>query len=128
MNHYISICTSRGAKSDKARRVDLFKAFNLLTIPKNSSPTKDNSVLIFNGNQDSESIYHRRENELTNFSTVFLDCDNPNKDKDIIEKFQEEYKAFDYYLYETFSSTVDCPKFRVIIPLDDVLTSPKNAP
>ena len=127
MNHYISICTSRGAKADKARMVDLDKVFNLLTLPKNASPTKDNSVLIFNGYNESQLEYHRRENELTNFSTVFLDVDNPNKDKDIISKFQKEYKEYDYYLYETFSSTPDCPKFRVIIPLSEILPWTKSA-
>ena len=39
-------------------------------------------------------------------------------DKDLMKKFEEEYKQYDYIIWESASSTKEWPKFRVIFLLD----------
>lgn len=59
---------------------------------------------------------------MDRFSTIMIDCDNPEADIDIMEKFKARMSNWDYMLYETASSTPERPKFRAIIPMDDVLS------
>lgn len=116
MKHYISICEHNTAKT--AFRVDLFEWSILASLPENASPTKDGSTLVFGGYSDMAEQYPRREDNLTSTSCVFIDCDNPNSDPHIIEKWRDRMKDYDWMIYETASSTKERPKFRAIVPLD----------
>ena len=127
MNHFISICSSRGAYAPHSKKVVFEKIFPLLCSPKIASEKKENSILIFNGYSSMLSTYARRESEVDRFSTIFLDVDNEEKNPNIIDDFKKEFQQFDFYLYETFSSTKEHPKFRAIILLDEELTWSKSA-
>ena len=119
MKHYISICSDRLA--NEAKKIDLFDWSVLATLPEYAKPTKEESMLVFNGYNSDLDEYPRKESELDKFSSIFIDCDNEASDPDIIEKFKNVMQNFDYMIYETASSTKERPKFRAIIPLDGEL-------
>jgi len=119
MKHYISICSDKFAKD--AKKIDLFDWSVLVTLPKYAQANKEDSMLVFNGYSDcsgEDEFYPRLESCLTSASSVFIDCDNPNSDPYIIDKWREEMKDYDWMIYETASSTKEHPKFRAIVPLD----------
>lgn len=125
MKHYISICSDRFAT--EAKKVDLFEWTILASRPDYAQKTKDESMLVFNGYNETLSEYPRKESELNRFSSIFIDCDNENSDPTIIEQFKNVMQNFDYLIYETASSTNERPKFRAIIPLDGELEWNKYA-
>lgn len=117
MKHYISICSDRFAST--AKKIDLFEWSVLAAQPNYAKDKKEDSMLVFNGySNDEETSYPRQERHLTNASSFFIDCDNPNSDPNIIDKWRKRMKDYDWMIYETASSTKDCPKFRAIVPLD----------
>ena len=118
MKHYISVCAERGINCPVAGKVELEEAMNLLSTEKLAVDDKENSILLFNGYKNTDERYARLERELDRFSTIFLDIDNNQKDPKLLDEFKDVMKNYDYWLYETFSSTPDRPKFRVIIPID----------
>lgn len=120
MKHYISICA--GNKAETARRIDLFEWSVLASLPEYAAEKKDDSMLVFSGYSPDLDEYPRLEKHLTRFSSMFIDCDNPEGDKDIIERFKERMSNWDYMIYQTASSTPELPKFRALIPLDGELT------
>ena len=117
--HYISICSSNFDK--RAKKIDLLEAIDCLCLPEYASINKDDSLLIFQGYSSEKDEYAREYAELDEFSSIFIDCDNDGEDPDIIEKWKEDMKDWDYLLYETHSSTKDRPKFRAIVPMDGIL-------
>lgn len=117
MKHYISICGSKGDK--EAQKIDLFEWSVLVTQPQYAAKEKDDSMLVFNGYSDLYDKYPRPEVNLTSASSVFIDCDNPNADPDIMEKWRNLMKDYDWMIYETASSTKERPKFRAIVPLEN---------
>ena len=125
--HYISVCASRGNHCAVAGKVELGEAMKFLSLPEMAGERKEDCVLIFNGYSDTEGHYSRLENELTKFSTIFIDADNPGSDPNLVNEFKEAMKDYDYWLYETYSSTPERPKFRAIIPMDEVLDWEHNA-
>lgn len=117
--HYISICGDKFAKD--AKKIDLFEWSVLVTLPQYAQANKEDSMLVFNGYSDCSEeggLYPRRESCLTSASSVFIDCDNPNSDPHIIDKWREAMKDYEWMIYETASSTKERPKFRAIVPLD----------
>lgn len=127
MKHYISVCAERGNRCSVAGKVELEEAMKFLSTEELAGEDKSNSVLIFNGYKDEAGTYQRHERELDRFSTIFIDVDNPQKNPRLLDEFKEVMANYDYWLYETFSSTPERPKFRVIIPMDEELTWDKNA-
>ena len=127
MEHFISISTKRGIYAPKAKKVVFEKIFPLLCEEKIASEEKQNSILIFNGYSSVLGSYRRLESEINRFSTIFLDVDNTQMNQNIIQEFKQEYRDFEFFLYETFSSTKEHPKFRAIILLDDELNWNKSA-
>ena len=125
MKHYISICADKEAT--EAKKIDLFEWSVLATQSKYAASDKLDSMLVFNGYNSQLDEYPRRESELDNFSSIFIDCDNPTSDANIIEKFKTVMQNYDYMIYETASSTRERPKFRAIIPLDGELVWDKYA-
>lgn len=127
MKHYISVCAERGSSAKTAGRVELDEAMSLLSTDKLAVSDKESSILMFNGYKNTDERYARLERELDRFSTIFLDVDNKQKDPKLLDEFKDVMKNYDYWLYETFSSTPERPKFRVIIPIDEELNWNKNA-
>lgn len=89
---------------------------------------KENCVLMTMGYKDvgadpAPTSYPRREDSFTHQSVIMIDCDNnkgaPNAD--IIKEFQEEFKDYEYVLWETSSSTQTKPKFRAVFPLSEAI-------
>ena len=118
--HYISICACN--KATDARKIDLFQWITLSALPKFAADNKNDSMMIYAGYNETKDVYPRLESSVDRFSTILIDCDNPSSDPHIIEKFKERMSEWDYMLYETASSTPERPKFRAIVPMDDVLT------
>lgn len=116
MKHYISICSDKFAK--EAKKIDLFEWSVLATLPEYARERKEDSLLVFNGYSSLDDEYPRQESALNSTSSVFIDCDNPNADPHIIDKWRERMKDYDWMIYETASSTKEHPKFRAIVPLD----------
>ena len=59
-------------------------------------------------------------------NVLFIDCDNENSDRGILEKFHSDMKEYTYLTWETFSSTEERPKFRALIPLDKTIQYTKD--
>lgn len=125
MKHYISICADKEAT--EAKKIDLFEWSVLATLPEFAQKDKLDSMLVFNGYNDELPEYPRKESMLNKFSSIFIDCDNPLCDRDIIAKWKEKMDGYDYMIYETASSKPERPKFRAIIPLDGELEWNKEA-
>lgn len=99
-------------------KVTLEEAMSVVSQRDNLSNAKEDSMIFVNGYQSTSDKYPRKEAYLDRIGSIFIDCDNSRNDKDIITKFKEQYKDYEYYIYETFSSSMEKPKFRAIIPLD----------
>lgn len=127
MKHYISICCDLNSKEFK--RVELVEAFSWLCRPENTKERKEENFLIHPAYCSTMDTYPRIESVLDWFSVVVLDCDNDksNPDTKIIAGFKESMDGYDYLIYETASSTPECPKFRAIVPLDGELQWSKYA-
>lgn len=119
MKHYISICPYKFAT--EAKKIDLFDWSTLATLPQYARARKEDSMLVFNGYSDvagDDESYPRLESCLTVASSVFIDCDNPESDPHILDKWRASMKDYDWMIYETASSTAERPKFRAIVPLE----------
>lgn len=129
MKHYISICCERGTKCDKAVKVELCEALSALTKAENTREAKHDNFLLFPAYSSTATEYPRLEASVDRFSVIVLDCDNDKNhpDANIIDRWKEQMEGYDYLLYETASSTPECPKFRIILPLDEELEWSKNA-
>lgn len=119
MKNYISICSDIYAK--EAYRIDFGEWIELTRSPKYAQLKKEDSLLVFNGYNADQPKYPRLESALTTISTIFIDCDNPNADPQIIDKWRERMGGFEWMIYETASSTKEHPKFRAIVPLSQEL-------
>lgn len=90
----------------------------------NAPVEKEDCWLMSNGYKDTTGLYTREEWNFQWIDTVLIDCDN-GSDKDpstwdigILDKFKDEFDKYAYFLWETFSSKPERPKFRAIILLD----------
>lgn len=131
MTHYISVCEDSGTKAETAIRVPLYEAVEYF--PALARLNKTDNTLLFGGYFNLPNSYSRLEGQdYMKMNVVLIDCDNGenNKpytwDKDIIQKFKDDMKNYQYVLWETFSSTPERPKFRALIPLDATLDYTKD--
>lgn len=115
MNHYISICSDIHAT--EAYKIDLDEWIEHSRSTQYAQRRKEDSLLVFNGYNADQPKYPRLESALTKTSTAFIDCDNPNHDPNILDKWRERMKGYKWLTYETASSTKERPKFRAIVPL-----------
>ena len=127
MTHYISICKEQGTTCNFAVKAPLSECLAYLVRPENSRANKTDNYLLFPAYSHDKDEYPRWESQVDRFSVIVLDCDNDQNDPNIIDKFKEQMKLYNYLIYETYSSTKECPKFRAIIPLDDELVWSKSA-
>ena len=122
MEHNISICLESGKCATTMMTMPLVPALKeaLLKSPEN----KHDCWLLSNGYSGRGGKHTRAEHNFEWIDTILLDVDNGKNedpstwDRDLLEKFKKEHEAYDYFLWQTASSTIDRPKFRVIILLD----------
>lgn len=87
--------------------------------------SKNDCWLMSNGYKDTNGFYTREEWNFQWIDTILIDCDNGNDedpstwDAGILDKFKDEFDKYAYFLWETFSSKPERPKFRAIILLDN---------
>lgn len=112
------MCDKNGTRCKDASRIPLEQAIGLFGTSGYTSNEKEWNRLIFNGYNNELQNYERKEENITHIDTIFLDVDNPQCDKDILNKFHEEMEKYWHLTYETYSSTNDRPKFRAILLLD----------
>ena len=126
-NRWVSIADQRGKFATQAVRVQLFDILQHI-VHKNANvlgASKDDSYLLFGGFMRETNQYPRKELEGMVTQTVWIDVDNPQGDKKLLEKFQELYKNLTYIIYHSASSTADRPRFRAIFPLDRAISHNK---
>lgn len=80
--HYISICACN--KATEAQKIDLFQWSVLSTFPQYAAESKNDSMMIYAGYNETKDIYPRLESSVDRFSTIMIDCDNPTSDPHII--------------------------------------------
>ena len=131
MTHYISVSEDAGTMGKTALRVPLYDAVE--HFPDIARLNKLDNTLLFGGYFDVPDSYSRLEGqEYMKMNVVFIDCDNGKDgqpltwDKDIIKKFKADMEKYQYVIWETYSSTIERPKFRALIPLDATLNYTKD--
>ena len=122
MEHFVSINLEAGISSTAMKKAPLGDVLKeaLLKAPE----AKEDCWLMSNGYKDTKGLYTREEWNFQWIDTILIDCDN-GKDDDpstwdtgILDKFKDEFSAYAYFLWETFSSMPEHPKFRAILLLD----------
>lgn len=130
MTHYVSVNITQGNDGDAEMvKMPLAKVIrdSMLLAPED----KHDCWLMSHGYSAFSTEYHRCEDNFNRLDTILLDFDNEQDithddgttekvvfDKDLMTKFEEEYKQYDYIIWESASSTKEWPKFRVIFLLD----------
>ncbi len=116
MEHYISIDVEQGDKAINMIKAPLTDALKEAYLK--APDDKHDCWLFSNGYSDTTTKYTRAEHNFEWLDTILLDVDNKQSDPLLLEKFKEEFSQYDFILWESASSTVECPKFRVIMFLD----------
>ena len=116
MEHYVSLTIESGQFSNTMVKAPLGQVLREATYkaPQN----KEDCWLISNGYNDRGGKYARAEHNFEWIDTILLDVDNPQGDPSLLDKFKREHAQYNYVLWETASSSVERPKFRVILLLD----------
>lgn len=100
---------------DAKEVVDYFKEMGIQQIKG-----KENIPLaLFGKLYDGKTSRKQADLESTNF--VVLDIDQTSSEE--ITAALEKLSTFYYVAHETFSSTVELPRWRIIVPIDEVVTS-----
>lgn len=120
--HFISICLDPGREPKFSARVGLEEAFvHLWSDIGNLYEAKGDGHLIAMGYNSKWEKYPRLESSFDSISTMFIDCDNAQEDPQLLEKFKDRMKNYEFWTWETPSSTPTRPKFRAIVPLDKAI-------
>lgn len=130
MNYYVSVNITQGNDGD-AEMVKMPLAQALRESMMKAPEDKHDCWLMSHGYSSFSNEYHRCEDNFNRIDTILLDFDNEQEitrddgttekvvfDKDLMRKFEEEYKQYDFIIWESASSTKEWPKFRVIFLLD----------
>ena len=90
--------------------------------PSSLSETKDTAHLMAMGYDHTKEVLDDRKEHLFNrMSIMMIDCDNTSKDPEIMTKFNEYLRNYDFWTYESASSNTPekpYPRFRALIPMD----------
>ena len=116
MEHYLSVTIESGAFSNTMVKAPLLQV--LAESTRKAPQKKDDCWLVSNGYNDRGGKYTRAEHNFDWIDTILLDVDNPQGDPSLLDKFKCEHAQYDYVLWQTASSSVERPKFRVILLLD----------
>ena len=116
MEHYLSVTNESGPFSKTMMKAPLVQVLreSMYLAPQR----KEDCWLVSNGYNDRDGKYTRAEHNFEWIDTILLDVDNPQGDPSLLDKFKREHAQYDYLLWETASSSVERPKFRVILMLD----------
>lgn len=115
-NHIISVNIEAGIHDKIMGRMRLEDAIG--EVCEKAPQRKEDCWLVSNGYSISTSRYERNEANFQWIDTVLLDVDNKCSNPNLLNEFRDEYSEYEYWLWETASSSEACPKFRVIFPLD----------
>lgn len=120
MEHYFSYMIEGGRAAKKSLRLSIEESFNILWTPEHTKAIEKGtgSLMAMGYDKTKESLDERKEALFTHMSVMMIDCDNLTYDKDIMRKFEDYLTNYEYWTYESASSTPDRPKFRAIVPLD----------
>ena len=120
MEHYFSYMIEGGRAAKKSLRLSIEESFNILWTPEHTKAIEKGtgSLMAMGYDNTKESLDERKEALFTHMSVMMIDCDNLTYDKDIMNKFSDYLTNYEYWTYESASSTPDRPKFRAIVPLD----------
>jgi hypothetical protein len=116
MEHYLSVTIQSGQFSNTMVKAPLGQVLREST--RLAPQRKEDCWLVSNGYNDHGGKYTRAEHNFKWIDTILLDVDNPQGDPSLLDKFKCEHAQYDYLLWETASSSVERPKFRVILLLD----------
>lgn len=116
MEHYLSVTIESGQFSNTMVKAPLKQV--LMESTRLAPQRKEDCWLVSNGYNDHGGKYTRAEHNFEWIDTILLDVDNPQGDASLLDKFKREHAQYDYLLWETASSSVERPKFRVILLLD----------
>ena len=116
MEHYLSVTNDSGKFSNTMVKAPLGQI--LRESARKAPEKKEDCWLVSNGYNDRGGKYTRAEHNFDWIDTILLDVDNPQGDPSLLDKFKCEHAQYDYVLWETASSSVARPKFRVILLLD----------
>ena len=120
MEHYFSYMIEGGRAAKKSLRLSIEESFNILWTPEHTKAIEKGtgSLMAMGYDNTKESLDERKEALFTHMSVMMIDCDNLTYDKDIMNKFSDYLMNYEYWTYESASSTPERPKFRAIVPLD----------
>lgn len=116
MEHYVSATIENGQYSNTMVKAPLGQVLKETIL--NAPEKKEDCWLISNGYNDRKGKYTRAEHNFDWIDTILLDVDNPQKDSSLLDKFKSEYAQYDYLMWQTATSSIERPKFRVILMLD----------
>lgn len=118
MNYFVSLSTTSGNTSNLMKRIPLADALKFVVA--HPFDNKQDCWLLSNGYKDTTGLYTREEFNFQFIDTILLDVDNDEEhpNPDLLEQFKDDYADYSYFLWESASSTSNCPKFRVLMPLD----------
>lgn len=140
MTHYISINKGKGKTSNEMEKKELTQALRDFML--NAPEAKHDCWLMSHGYSSSANEYHRGEGSFDLLDTILLDFDNELKtvgedgklheevlDPNLMKNFENEFKQYDFIIWESASSTNDWPRFRVLFLLDktiEFVTTPEK--
>lgn len=117
--HYFSLMYNGGRKSTHSYKLDLRCVIADFWKPGNLASNKGNGRLMAMGYvEGADELFSREESVFTHMSVMMIDCDNKTNDPHIVDKFRDYLANYEYWIYETASSTKEHPTFRAFIPLD----------
>ena len=129
MKHYVSINKTSGNQATDTVKMELTQALReaMLKAPED----KHDCWLMTHGYSDTSNEYRRKEENFNKLDTILLDFDNELKtvgedgklheevlDPNLMENFVNEFKQYDFIIWESASSTKDWPRFRALFILD----------
>jgi len=128
MNHFVTYDVNPGKSHTEAVRVSIEELFSCLWSERaNLHLRKGEGHLVAMGYSSTRDKYERIESSFDSISTMFIDCDNGDRDDPttwdsaLLDKFKTRMKDYEFWTWETPSSTPAHPKFRAIVPLDGVI-------
>lgn len=129
--HYFSIMIKGGRDKIHNGVYSIEDAIEHVWIPSNellASVKGEGRLMAMGYNAGAGEMFGRKETLFTHMSVMMIDCDNKktNGDPKVMDMFNEYMNNYEFWTYESASSTSECPRFRALIPLDRPLRWSKH--
>lgn len=111
LQHYKSLNSESHIKQKKMNFQELCRWLYLFSISENDK--YDSGLYLF---AEMKDTYRKNEN-IINRTALVLDYDDLTAEKDILGKFKETLQ-FSYVVHSSYNHTLDNPRVRLIIPLN----------